>query len=326
MNTPTAAPSIRGAQVMLARLVVRSWTAKRLDVNASTEVAKTHTKEGLLPKDIGRFNKRLILKDAVEFNRLLAIESEARQAFHHATLDYDGDGVRLLPVKAYLELVADYDAIKAKFESQRDRFLAKYPEYKEDARQALNGLFRESDYPTAEEMLASFSMKLMVWPFPEAHHFTVDSLPPSAAARIREQIEESRLEALERSRDEITGRLREVIAHVCQRMEAVAGGGRLHDSTLDNLRETLDILPKLNFLDDPKIADAISFAKAKLLPYSSNGVRANRALAFPIAAAAREVAAKIDSDFAFDLSAFGAAPTGDSAKAEATPELAGLFA
>ena len=80
------------------------------------------------------------------------------------------------------------------------------------------------------------------------------------------------------------------------------------------------------FLDDPKIDDAISFAKAKLLPYSSNGVRANRALAFPIAAAAREVAAKIDSDFAFDLSAFGAAPTGDSARAEATPELAGLFA
>lgn len=326
MNTTTTAPALRGAKVMLARLVIRTWTAKRLDVKASSEVAANHTQVGHVPKDIGRFNKRLMLKDALEFNRLLAIEGEARSAFHHATLAYDSDGVRLLPVKAYLDFVADYERLKAKLEAQRERFIQAYPAYKEDARQALNGLFRESDYPSPEEMRSNFGMTLTIWPFPEAEHFTVDSLPPEAAAQIREQIEEGRLAALASSRDEIQSRLRDVVAHVCQRMEAVADGGRLHDSTLDNLRETLDVLPKLNFLDDPRIAEAIDFARAKLLPYSSNGVRANRGLAFPIAAAAREVRTKIDTAFGFDFSGFGQPAEPDDAGSASNPVMVGLFA
>lgn len=298
-------PDLRKSKVMLARLTVNSWSAKRFDGRATQEVVANHTQEGADKKDIGRFNKRLILKGAAEFEHLVRIEARAREAFHEASLRYDGDGIRLMPVRAYLDYLAHYHAFKDRFDAALETFLAAYPKLKEEARGALNGLFCEADYPTAEQLRARYGMKLDIWPFPEAEHFNVDCLSAEAAEAIRHQIEESQLNAFTQSKEELRTRLFEVVSHMADRLLAAAEGGRLHDSVLTNVQDTIAILPKLNFLDDPQITRAIEFARSKLGGFNASYMRANRELCVPAAQAAREVQRTISQEFGIDLNRFG---------------------
>lgn len=309
MEQNSQTPDLTTSRVMLARLTVNTWSGKRFDRKASAEVADAHSGDGRLAQDIGRFNKRLILKDASEFSRLAAMEARAREAFHCSTLRYDGAGIRLLPVEAYLDFVGEYQRVRADFDAQVDRFLERYPDYQEAARQALNGLYRADDYPTVTELRARYGMQLDVWPFPEAHHFNVDCLSAEAAEAIRAQIETAKQRAFEQSQEEVRKRLFEVVAHMADRLAAVADGGRLHDSALDNLGDALVMLPKLNFLNDPDIDRAIGYARAELSRFTARAIRENRSLCVPAAAAASAVRTRLGSDFAIDLSQFTAEST-----------------
>lgn len=303
-NVATGTPDVRKSKVMLARLSVSSWSAKRFDDRATDEVASNHQAAGEMKKDIGRFNKRLILKGAKEYEDLGRIESRARTAFHESTLSYDGDGIRLMPVRSYMDYVAHYHAYKDRYSEALETFLTAYPTLKEEARRALNGLFVDADYPSVDVLRSRYTMKLDVWPFPEASHFSVDCLSPDAAEAIRDQIEEAQMAAFARSKDEVRTRLLEVVSHMAQRLIAAADGGRLHDSVLENVKETIAILPKLNFLEDPQITKAIDYARERLSSFATDSLRTNRSMCIPAAQAAQDVQRVISQEFGMDLSQF----------------------
>lgn len=316
-------PDVRKSKVMLARLSVSSWSAKRFDDRATDEVASNHQAEGEMKKDIGRFNKRLILKGAAEYENLGRIEARARAAFHDSTLAYDGDGIRLMPVRSYMDYVAHYQAYKDRYSAALEEFLMTYPQLKEDARKALNGLFVDADYPSASQLRSRYAMKLDVWPFPEASHFSVDCLTPEAAEAIRDQIEEAQMAAFARSKEEVRTRLLDVVSHMALRLLAAAEGGRLHDSVLNNVKETIAILPKLNFLDDPQITKAIEYARDRLSAYAIDGLRTNRSLCIPAARAAQDVQRVISQEFGIDMTQF---INPDATGAQVAGNALGMFA
>ena len=94
----------------------------------------------------GRYNKQL-LRGADKLDELRTLAGQIRQYFYKITLPWSDEGFRLLPSNFYFDLMARMREFEAGFEQGVESFLRIYPQYIEQVRPELNGLFREEDYP-----------------------------------------------------------------------------------------------------------------------------------------------------------------------------------
>jgi hypothetical protein len=83
-----------------------------------------------------------------------------RQYFYQITLPWSDEGFRLLPSNLYFDLTTRMREFEASFEQGMESFIQVYPQYIEQVRPELNGLFREEDYPAAEKLRKKFGVKL----------------------------------------------------------------------------------------------------------------------------------------------------------------------
>src|SRR5260370_38589916 len=72
---------------------------------------------------------------------------------------------------------------EASFEQAVESFLRVYPQYIEQVRPELNGLFREEDYPSVEKLRTKFGVKLEVLPIPSGTDYRVE-LSAEEQARV----------------------------------------------------------------------------------------------------------------------------------------------
>jgi len=77
---------------------------------------------------------------------------------------------------------------EASFEQGVEAFLTVYPQYIEQVRPELNGLFREEDYPKAEKLRRKFGVKLEVLPIPTGNDFRVQ-MSAEEQARVAREID-----------------------------------------------------------------------------------------------------------------------------------------
>jgi hypothetical protein len=119
-----------------------------------------------------RYNKQL-LRGADKLEELRTLAGQIRQHFYKITLPWSDEGFRLLPANFYFDLMARMREFEAGFEQGVESFLGVYPQYIEQVKPELNGLFREEDYPAVEKLRKKFGVKLEVLPIPSGADFRV---------------------------------------------------------------------------------------------------------------------------------------------------------
>ena len=129
-------------RAMLAAVHISIWTAVKHDRKVSRDVADQHGAH----QGAGRYNKQL-LRGADKLDELRTLAGQIRQYFYKITLPWSDEGFRLLPSNFYFDLMARMREFEAGFEQGVESFLGVYPQYIEQVRPELNGLFREEDYP-----------------------------------------------------------------------------------------------------------------------------------------------------------------------------------
>jgi len=164
-------------RAMLAAVHISIWTAVKHDRGVSRDVAERNG----APMSAGRYNKQL-LRGADKLDELRTLAGQVRQYFYKITLPWTDEGYRLLPANLYFDLTARMREFEASFEQGVEAFLAVYPQYIEQVRPELNGLFREEDYPKAEKLRRKFGVKLEVLPIPPATTFACRCRPRNRRA------------------------------------------------------------------------------------------------------------------------------------------------
>ena len=101
------------------------------------------------------------------------LAGQIRQHFYKITLPWSDEGFRLLPSNFYFGLMERMREFEASFEQGVESFLAVYPQYIDQVRPELNGLFREEDYPSAEKLRTKFGVRLEILPIPSGADFRV---------------------------------------------------------------------------------------------------------------------------------------------------------
>lgn len=268
------------SKVMLSSLAISTWVARRYDGKVTEEVEKNHRARG-----IGRFNKRLLPEHAPSYAEVLSIGNRIRSHYYGRTLKYDQLGVRLLPTMVYMELAERLRAMKDEFDLAVSIFLTNYLDLKEQARAEMNTLYNEADYPSLAELKGKFGVKLSVLPFPDASQFGVD-LPNDVLSTLRTEIDEHAIASIQTANNDLVGRLYEAVSTMASRLYA---SGNVRLDVANHVRELCDLLPKLNFSDDPKLAHILTEAKQHLAAHNGAELKESSVLRSQVASKATEI-------------------------------------
>ena len=273
-------------KAMLAAVHISVWTAVTHDRKVSREVADRHGAH----QSAGRYNKQL-LHGAQKLEELRTLAGQIRQYFYKVTLPWSDEGFRLLPANFYFDLMARMREFEASFDLAADAFLRVYPEYIEQVRPELNGLFREEDYPSQERLRAKFGVKLEVLPIPTGADFRVQ-MSAEEQARVSREIDANVRESLTRGTEDLWRRVREAVAHMVDRLNEPES--RFHSSMVTNVFELVEILPRLNVGGDADLDRFAEQIRQRLCNYSAQELKKHDLLRVTTAAEAANIVAEMD--------------------------------
>jgi len=252
-------------KAMLVYLNISFWIARKYDKKISQEIEAQYNAD-----DAGRYNKILIAKEHLA--NIQKIISAARTFHYENTLPWSDQGGRLLPSANYFNYVKDIQRFKDDFEREVANFLKVYPSLKDEARQRLNGMFDEEDYPDVYTLETKFAIKSMILPVPEADDFRVnltDDEVDSIRTSIREQVQDSTQAGMK----DLWQRLFKVVDHMVERLSDP--DNKFKNTLIENITDLCDLLPKLNITADPELDEAVQEIKAKLTVNDSQTLRDN---------------------------------------------------
>lgn len=256
-------------RALLVQLNISQWTARKYDKRVTQEVAHTHGASA----QVGRYNKSLLAANDYLSN-VHAMAGAVRADFYQNTLAWGIEGTRLLPTANYLAFTNKYRKFKSDWDNAVSTFLAEYPTLKHEARMFLpNGLYNEDDYPDVRDLERKFRMDLAVFPIP-ADDFRVN-LSNDELNRIQSDVSRRVQEAQAGAMREVWQRLYDKVKHMADKLVALNANdkSRLHDSTVQNIRDLCELLPSLNFTDDPNLEAMRQQVEASLASTTAEDLR-----------------------------------------------------
>jgi len=272
------------SRAMLVSLQVSTWTARKYDRKVTDEVNRNHGAD----KNAGRYNKRLLPGDAPSYRELMGAASESRRQHYVQTLPWSDEGWRLLPSANFLEYTEALRKARGRFDSALRAFVLDYPALATQARALLNGMWSADDYPSESSIEGRFSIVTEFSPVPASGDFRLD-LPEDQLDQIRATTENRVQAATQDAMRDAWGRLFESVTHIQERLADPKGVFR--DSLVENARELVDVLGRLNVSQDPELDRMRSLVRDKLTRYDAVELRENAALRTETAKSADEIIA-----------------------------------
>jgi hypothetical protein len=252
-------------KALLVHLGVSQWTARKLDKEASKQVADTNGATG----SVGNFNKTLL----PTCNTLADVHRETaciRKDFYHNTLPWGIEGTFILPSANYLAFTTEYRKKKAVWDRLCDRFYEGYMSDRQDAERILGNLFKMEDYPILADLKHKFSMNLTFLPVPTTGDFRVE-LADGEIDTITAELEERVAESSKTAMKDVWQRLYDKVEWLAERLGDPKNV--FHTATYEDAQDLCKMLSRLNFTDDKDLEDMRSKAEQKLFKLHPEAIK-----------------------------------------------------
>lgn len=229
-------------KTLLVQLNTSHWAARKYDKKVTREIDEAHNAH-----QAGRFNKTLILSDLL--SAVNACLGKARSYHYEVTMPWDDSGQRLLPVEKYFEYTKKMQEFQLQHKTAVDTFLREYPDLREQAKERLNTLFNEGDYPDARALAGKFNLSYRIIPIADSDDLRI-SMSEEEAKEIRKNIEDGLNERVHNAKNNLVERAITVIEALHERLKDNTATFR--DSLIGNVVSLAELLPSMNFDNDPK--------------------------------------------------------------------------
>jgi len=270
------------SRALLTQLHIHIWTARRYDRKISAEVATQHnTKE-----EAGRYNKRLLPFEAESYDTVKLIGGQARTFHYEQTLPWGEDGIRILPSTNYFEYTTAMAEFRDKFEAAAKEFCKQYPDLRKAAKKALNGMYRDDDYPEDRAISYKFGFETGFLPFPDAGDFRV-KLGNDQVSLVRERITRQVEDATRIAMRDLWQRLYSAVETMSDKLHDPKAIFR--DTLVGNLRELCQLLPRLNFTHDQELEAMRARIEQELARYTPDALRTDDMLRASVAQQAANI-------------------------------------
>lgn len=262
-------------KAMLADLTIKGWSARATDKEANEFAATNYQANAKWTK----FTKRLLSTDATKAIR--KAEAEARAKHKELTLPWSESGQRILPAKAFADYQKDMGEILDRWTEAVDQLVAVYDDLREEARAELGGLFDEGDYPSSAELQGKYVFDMELTALDVKGDFRVQ-MSDAEMKRLQDQITARTEARMATAMTDVYKRLHDVVSHMAERLKAYKPKTKdagvenpFRDATLNNVRDIVDLLPKLNIANDPALDELAQEVTQNLLAADAKELRSD---------------------------------------------------
>lgn len=276
---------------VLVRISIGKFDPKRKNKKAAEEYSQRHGVDAKMHSAADT----LVPPEYTEHIGNLA--AAARNLVARYTLPWQDRGYRLCPMGQLTRLMDEVAALRSQWKAATDKFIKNYDFIVDEARVRLNGAFDERHYPSAKEITSRFRFEVDYAPVPERGHFVVDSEAEAIAEIVAEEEAKTKDRVADAMQD-LRDRLVERLGHLATKCAEYGKDGKkskMHETTLGNLVELLDDIPRMLVDDDPVLLAAVKQTKDAIDGVDIEGLRNSEEVRKDVA----ERASKILSTFDF---------------------------
>ncbi|MBI9082738.1 MAG: hypothetical protein JEZ11_04015 [Desulfobacterales bacterium] len=293
-------------KAMRINLHISQWTARKQDKKITAE---TIAATGAQPES-GSWTKALIAKKPLQAIKDVVT---AARAYHKSVSAPWGDGGdRIIAADLLMEYRAKMAEFSRQFYAAVNEFIPMYPDLIDEAMSHLGTGWNQEDYPVQGEILNKFQFKISFDTITDANDFRVQVSDLEAArysAEIRSQVQED----TDRAMRALWTRLYAAVKHMLDRLSApeLTESGRrapFHKSVIENIKTQVDILDRLNFTNDPELAEMIDTVGKELCSLTTDEIKKSPAIKIESKETAEAIIAKMSA-------IMGGAPSIDEQKA-----------
>lgn len=252
-------------RAMLINVCVSMWEGRKHD----REVTQKVNDEFHAAHDAGRYHKHLFGGKVKELSAIITAAANIRLVHYTQTLPWSDAGFRLLPTQNYMAYMEAMRKARARFEAAVEEFVTAYPKLVRTAREKLNGMFRDSDYPAADLVRHRYRIEIQHSPLPAGGDFRL-TLPKPELERMAREVEERLVKSVEMAMQDAWQRLGDAIMKLRAKLD---DGKYLRESMIDQLREVADVLGRLNLTGDESLESARKQVLTQLATFDAEALR-----------------------------------------------------
>lgn len=254
-------------KAMLVKLSISQFNPRRQDARMTSKVLSDQQAK----KSAGVWMKNLI--DPEKLEGISRLSMSARQDHYRLSLPWQDEGWRILPSTMFIKYQDKMRQNRNKYDQAVELFLSHYPQYVEEARAALNGMFNPNDYPTLTAVKGKFGFNVDVSPLPSGSDFRV-TLASEELEKLQANVDQRVQDATAAAMRDLWQRLADPVKHMAECLKQPDKIFR--DSLVENVKEILDIVPGLNVVEDSRLTDMTREIKEKLSKVSPDALRVNK--------------------------------------------------
>lgn len=291
-------------RAMLVFYTKTGWSGARRDAEASREVAQAHGSD----EQWGHFYKHLMAKEALQ--KVKAATQAAYEDHLDRTLPWQGkgSGVRILDCRGLFDYEANQTQGAQNVERALDELVTLWEDHKAEAKAKLNGLYRESDYPSAQKVREKFKVAYRLAPLPDTSDWRID-VGDDVLARLQQNAQDDANAAIREAMRVPVERIVSVVGNMAKRLKekretitVVDADGKtkqkrlgvFHDTLVENVRSLASMLPSLNLVDDPRLTALAAQITTDLCAFDADELKANDQLRANVAAKAEQITREAD--------------------------------
>jgi hypothetical protein len=256
--------------MMLYRPSLSVWTGRKKD-KAQSE--KANADAGAVDGAANVY--KALLPDSPE---LLAVQKAAtafRSWVYNTTLPWDDNGGRVARVEKHMEFMTEAgDRIRA-MNDLVEEFIGSYDRSIEEARFKLNGMFNQSDYPTAFELRRRFAFHIECEAVPNSADFRIiDGLPQEEVERLVHDAQDGVERRINAAMADAHERLLEVVVKMATTLKQYGNKEikKFNDTLITNIQDLCAVMPALNLTNDKRLTEIARQAE-RLATYDLRDLR-----------------------------------------------------
>jgi|TARA_E500000331_G_scaffold142108_2_gene138649 hypothetical protein len=211
-----------------------------------------------------------LLPNADLLKQITTLKNSIRSKFYTNTLPWGIKGTYILPTRNYMDFVSDFKQDRHKFLGMAAKFSDSYSDMVHAASVSLGKGFNAADYPTQENLEASFYMNMRTSSLP-AEDFRYNDMSDEEEQAIRDSVTQEVTDAAQVAMTEVWQRLYDRTKRFADKLNDPAAV--FNNSTIELLTELCSILPRLNFADDPNLEDMRQQVERTLTGYHPDHFR-----------------------------------------------------
>lgn len=254
------------ARALLVDLDLAWWVAEVPDKKISDSVAEQHN----VNKNAGRYTKKLF-PYPIEVPAYDAVTDKLREIqkyYKRHTVPWEY-GVRMLKASFYQEFITQLKKFSQELDDSKRKLKQEYPGYVQLAREKMNGMFVQENYPDLTQLDRKFGMSLNTMPVVAPGDFRLE-----LDDALMKSLQEKHAQQFEKAQVGMSQELWKRIFNTVTRAAKLANSKtKVFEGLFNDLDELADTLPSLNMLDDPEIEKMAQAIKEELAGRDVNVVR-----------------------------------------------------